>query len=241
MAAAGAAAMGSNLHENKRMHKGATAKRARREEVESYLAERNKELTKEVDHLFAKYDTNNNGSLCREETRELIYELTADDGERLSDEVFDRVLLHCSIPGNFREVNKYKLPELLGAVRAYKTQGAAVTRLIRKHDGDGTGQLEPRELVLALREISPKGCRVRGSDVQWLLQQCDLDRDGDLDAAELVPALAIWREMMTKLHQETHGSAEDDELADAMEEEILMGLLDQSKRTECGGLDYHIW
>ena len=76
--------MGSNIIEDKKMHKGAVASRKRRAEVKAFLAQEQDRLAAEVDATFPKYDTDANGSLNREETRDLIADLTADVGPRLS-------------------------------------------------------------------------------------------------------------------------------------------------------------
>jgi len=212
--------------------------RKRRERLKNAEDARAEEVSDECREVFDAADHDNSGTLEPHEARALIVKLTNDDN--LSDGVYKQLVGYArdEFPGKPDvPIEKSHLPKLLSAARAYESQRSVVDALLVKHDTDRSGQLELREFITALHDVSPDGMKVRAGDVLWLLSKCDMDGDRELTFAELLPAIGLWRDIAGPLDALDDGDeeGEDGDATDMILEAVCEGLAEAAIEGEGEG------
>ena len=160
--------------------------------------------------LMAKYDAEGSGSISADAARAIVNEAV---GKEVTDEVLRqlRSMCDCSPPDVTKPMRASDIQFLHQSSRAYGLQAERVTEVLRRYDLDKSGGLDFKELMIAMKEIAPKGSKVRAGDVSWIVEKYDLDGDFHLAFLELAPAVTAWQEVAQLLPPDPEDDDEEDE------------------------------
>jgi len=130
------------------------------------------------------------------------------------------------------------LPKLMIMLHDFTQQAQFAEELMKQFDLDDSGKIEIEELLLLLKKVlrDARGAvdaRMGAGDVLYILTRCDVDGDMRLSRDELVPALALWREIAP--HLPVAHEDQDDELDAAAISRAL--VTEQNKALEEGAPD----
>jgi len=151
-----------------------------------------------VNEWFQKYDSSKSGSFAREEMKKLLsaikQKLTKDAQVAVTDKNLDRVMKKYA-----NDAGEVPRDAALKAVQRYKALLEAeheVRDLFEHADKDHSGKLPPDQLKLFLETIGRlkmnKNVAVTKEDTDFILEQCDVSRDGSIDLNEAEAAMALW-------------------------------------------------
>jgi len=201
--------------------------RRRREALREAEIERAKKIEAECDSTFREADSNGSGTLEPVEVRALITSITQ---QTYSDAIYQQLVGFAldQFPGQLDAcISREQFPKLLSAARSYAAQHEVVDNLLSKHDVDRSGELDLREFISALQDVSPDSIRVRAGDVLWLLSKCDMDGDRRLTFSELMPAVGLWRDLagpLDSLDDEDDDADADEDRSEAILDAVCAGL-----------------
>jgi Ca2+-binding EF-hand superfamily protein len=167
----------------------------RRVELEERKRLREAETEKKLSDWFAKYDSDGDGQMTREEVRQLLCHLEPE--HTVTDEQLD---LLCHALGEDGLGDKNEVKKCVTRFQAYVTLGPQIDAAFGRFDVDGSGKLEKSELHKLLVEIA--GDKSDQGDLDYILKVCDRDGDASLTKAELLPALATWKKLLEDIDPE---------------------------------------
>ena len=81
----------------------------------------------------------------------------------------------------------------------YIKSQAKLHALFDSVDTNGDGYLNKSELGNLLQKGAPKGYKISDKDVDFVLNKCDVDRDGNITVPELSGTIAVWMEVVKTL------------------------------------------
>jgi len=81
----------------------------------------------------------------------------------------------------------------------YIKSQAKLHELFDSVDADGNGYLNKTELGNLLQKGAPPNYKVSDADVDFILNKCDVDRDGNITVPELSGTVATWMEVVKGL------------------------------------------
>lgn len=138
--------------------------------------------------LLGQYDNEGLGKLGKEQVRKLL--MDCNRNEPVSDDEVDYVIKIADTHGDFF-VHASGMGALLSCWQNYQASREEIERHFAKHDPDGTGRLDKRQLKNLLVEQS-RGLHVDQTDVEKVLKQSDVLKNGVVTKPELRRALAVW-------------------------------------------------
>lgn len=152
------------------------------------------------ERYFQSYDANGDGVIDRDELRDVLTDLRPDQGEP-SEEVLE-TLLTCTgtatLPSSL-------LLQVTTMYVAYLEEKEALHQFFCSIDLDGSGTLEPDELLQFLRSL---GARMRDgpyvpveADVAFLYDACRVEHGAPISGAALLllrTAIAEWKRMIER-------------------------------------------
>jgi Ca2+-binding EF-hand superfamily protein len=144
--------------------------------------------TKWVPDLVQKYDTTGSGDLDREEVCSLLENLSG--GLPISKDELDFVF-KIADGRDRRVIGPEGMSMMLNAWDNYQSSREEIEAHFLKHDPEGTGRLDRDQIRNLLVDISG-GKQVYGEDVEWVMNQADVLRNGVITKPELRRVLALW-------------------------------------------------
>eukprot|EP01006_Ploeotia_vitrea_P056171 TRINITY_DN68072_c8_g5_i1.p1 TRINITY_DN68072_c8_g5~~TRINITY_DN68072_c8_g5_i1.p1 ORF type:complete len:194 (+),score=18.24 TRINITY_DN68072_c8_g5_i1:39-620(+) len=177
------------------MHPGAIGARAGAMRAgRSRAQKRHRELDKEIDALFQKYDLDHSHYLEREELARLLTDMN--DGHPPTDGELQWVLYSAdksdgSLNG---KVNRKEVKEGIKAWKSFRDNRSEIDAIFNKYDVSHSGSLNESELQAVLTDLND-GERPTTEEVQWVLRkadQADGVTNGGVDKTELTAAISLW-------------------------------------------------
>merc|ERR1712216_324776 len=89
-------------------------------------------------------------------------------------------------------VSKESLTEVVAKHHKYMKEKAAIDRIFREFDTNGSGVLERDQLLSLMQKYEPEMKIVQG-DVDYVLQKVDVSATGTILPQEVLPAIATWK------------------------------------------------
>lgn len=146
-----------------------------------------------ADRLMAMYDADNSGELEPRELSALLGDYADNVLKRRvlpNKDDLDFIIFLCGDGVS----NKIQRAEVMKAAHTWHDiveQEEKVSTMLRKHDKDGSCDIDAEELRLFLKELND-GEAVQRETVDWIMAVGDKSGDGSLDFAELTRAVAAW-------------------------------------------------
>eukprot|EP00966_Prymnesium_polylepis_P203778 4720947-Prymnesium_polylepis.1 len=88
-------------------------------------------------------------------------------------------------------ITRAQVREVVTMYRDYLSQQEYIDKVFKKHDVDSSSMLEQTELLALLCELVPDA-ETDQDDVDFILEQCDVNGDRKVDRRELLPLLGVW-------------------------------------------------
>lgn len=181
------------------------------------------EMEKVLAEFFDKYDTDYSASLEPTEIRKLIAELEL--GPEPDDATLKRITMYAA--GTDGKVDRADMAKLLYVYKNFTLQHEVVTKTFEAHDTDSSGFLDLKELLTLLKHLTPE-VTVTESDLAFVLNKCDKDKDSKIGAGELLLVGSVWLEVQTK--EKADAEAEPVDL-DTFEYEAIVAFDEALERT----------
>ena len=157
-------------------------------------------LRAQLEEWFEKYDSNGDGKFSRDELRVLLTEILPDHPptEENLDYLIERATsmdtVSLKIRGNKNgSVTRHELMKTVMRYKDHIAQQKYLDRVFELYDADGNGSFDPGEVEKLLRAAAPEGVDVDASDVEYMLEACDVNENGLIDRDELQPMMAQWK------------------------------------------------
>lgn len=182
MAAGNFAAVRSGLKASKSSLGPTESRQAQREHK---LLRRHYECSQD---LVKTYDESGSGKLHRHEVRNLLVNLN--DEVQVSDDELNFVMKVADANGD-QSICPSEMSALLSCWDNYQKSRNEIEQHFSKHDPSGTGRLDKQQLKRLLTEVN-RGQPVSDEEVQWVLSQADVLKNGVITKPELRRALALW-------------------------------------------------
>lgn len=138
--------------------------------------------------LIRKYGKDGSGTLCREEVRKALSDI-APSGDVSQDEL-DFVFKVADSTGDGR-FHVSEMCTLLSCWDNYMNSQDEINLYFRRYDPDATGRLDKGQLWRLLSDLSGHQDVTRG-EVDWVMRQAGILRNGNISKPELRRALALW-------------------------------------------------
>ncbi|CAJ1404844.1 unnamed protein product [Effrenium voratum] len=181
-----------------------------RDEAETQAQEQRAATVKEI---FDRLDDNGSGSLDRSEVRSLLQQLNK--GADPTEEELTFVMKMAGEgavppPGGRADTRSLEIGKdnLMAAVTCWKVYQSSFAGeksigviLFKKFDPESTGYLEKDQLEAMLSDLSG-GQEVTEDDLDFVLDQADVNRDGRISKMELNQAIAAWYQRQNLLASE---------------------------------------
>lgn len=138
------------------------------------------------------YDKSKTGTLNRDEVREMCKGIVADVcplAEVLESDV-DSIMRVAGDRAN-EVVTIQEIPDALSVILALKSESIFNHELFVKWDTDKTGTLNKNQLAGFVTEIT-EGVIPDESDLDYMIQQCDVSGDGAIEEAQIKAAMMAW-------------------------------------------------
>eukprot|EP00440_Ansanella_granifera_P035568 gb/GFBE01038581.1/.p1 GENE.gb/GFBE01038581.1/~~gb/GFBE01038581.1/.p1 ORF type:complete len:204 (+),score=58.79 gb/GFBE01038581.1/:1-612(+) len=147
-----------------------------------------------LQELFDKLDESKNGTLSRDEVKNLLREISKEEKDPSEDEL-EFVMKMAGQKNEDEEINKEELETAILCWQCYQTSFAddrsMGSVLFKRYDTDLSGKLNRRQIKGLLAELN-NGEEVSEDDVDWVLQKADVLKDGEISKIELNQAIAAW-------------------------------------------------
>jgi len=142
--------------------------------------------------LLERYDLNRSGRLDRNEVRSLL--VSMGPHEDVTEDELDFVF-KIAAPRGDTAIHLCQMCPLLNCWENYKSSSVEINEHFEKHDPDGTGRLDKDQLKGLLEDLA-KQAKVNHdvtlADVNWILKQSDVLKNGVITKPELRRVLALW-------------------------------------------------
>lgn len=148
--------------------------------------------------MIERYDENNDGVLDRKEVRRLLIDISPHHNVTQDELAFVFKIANATGDGYFKASEMCKL---LSCWHNYQSSRPEIELHFLKHDPEGTGRLDRKQLKCLLEELS--GARsdaiqgqhyiVTPSEVEWVMKQASVLKRDYLTKPELRRALALWQ------------------------------------------------
>ena len=176
------------------MPAGAAYSHSRRMKLEA----RRREQAAEVEKWFAVLDHDESGYLEKPELKKLLIHLNP--GREPTEEMIEHLIERATavkvysiqLEGDKNAgVSRAAVREVVKTYRDYLARQEYIDKVFIKHDTDGSGALEKGEILALLCELVPDA-ETDQEDVDFILEQCDVDGDSKVSRTELLPMLGVW-------------------------------------------------
>jgi len=173
---------------------GQTAVYARRIKLE----QRRKEQAAEVEKWFVMLNKDESGLLEPDELRKLLIYLNP--GREPTQEMIEHLCEQATAVNNFScsfagdkdgAVTRAQVRQVVNSYRDYLGQQEYIDKVFLKHDVDDSGMLDQSELLALMSELVPDA-ETDQEDVDFILEQCDVNGDQEVNRRELLPLLGVW-------------------------------------------------
>jgi len=111
------------------------------------------------------------------------------NGVTVSDDELAYVMKVADTNGD-KAINPIEMSTLLNCWANYQNSRVEIERHFRKHDPHGTDRLDRFQLRKLLEEIA--GNEVEEEELDWILKQADILKNGVITKMELRRVLALW-------------------------------------------------
>ena len=92
-------------------------------------------------------------------------------------------------------MSKGTLEEVVNSHLIYVKEKSSIDAIFRQFDTNGSGVLEKDQLLALMKRYEPNVKNIQDSDVEFVLQKCDVSQTGTILPSEVLPAIALWKEL----------------------------------------------
>ena len=182
---------------------GSNAKAQRRGSLHQRRLEQEAKQLTLLESWFEKFDSNGDKQLDREELQALLTHLypgsPPDEGalDFLVKKATEIRSASMHLTGNPNGLVPWAAAvKTVARYGAYLKEKGKLDALLRELDVDESGGLDKGELGTFLRRLSPD-LTVTDDDVEFMLEQCDVDNDGAISRDEVIGMVQVWRLVTT--------------------------------------------
>lgn len=139
---------------------------------------------------YDQLDKDGNGTLDREELKQLMQEL---HNKSVNDDEVEYLMVKFDTSNN-GGIERKEMEKMLFQWQTYVQALPEVEAFFTKYDTDGSGRIEPDELKKLLTELN-EGNVVTDEDVAWVMERADVTGNGAITKMEMKRALALWYDL----------------------------------------------
>mmetsp|Transcript_20737 Transcript_20737/g.65409 ORF Transcript_20737/g.65409 Transcript_20737/m.65409 type:complete len:188 (+) Transcript_20737:59-622(+) len=143
-----------------------------------------------VSATFKHYDKNGNGEISREELSQMLTELG--NGTKPTENELTFIMKTSDTKPPEGKLGEEEFVSAISGWQCYQREFADPksygAMLFKQHDTDGSGKLNKEQLGNYLNDLAP----ATDEDVDWVMSQADVLKDGEVSKIELNMALGLW-------------------------------------------------
>lgn len=179
------------------------ARRARQNRPPSYniSPERMEELKKQreearvLDAVIARYDTNKSGRLEEDQVRKLLTDMdyTTPENTPPTEEELEFIMRSAQKNSDQKKagLTRRAVKNAIIEWRVYLKLRSNIDEWMSKFDKSQSGKLEKPEVKELLQSLN-KGLEVTDDEVDWIISDADVAKDGALSRLEVPHAVTAW-------------------------------------------------
>lgn len=179
----------------------AAAQRARKKQKE--LQQKEKARQQEIKRWFHQYDENSSGVLEREQLKQLLIDHGPKYAPEPDDACLDELMKQATAIDTTGDgvadtcgVKRDALEEVINSHYLYVQEKSQIDAIFRRFDTNQSGVLEKDQLLNLMKMYGPDVKNISQSDVDFVLEKCDVSATGTVLPSEVLPAIAIWKELV---------------------------------------------
>jgi len=158
-----------------------------------------------LDEWFKTFDVSHTGAFERSEMKVVLTQIKrealSDPTAEVTDKLLDKIMQKYGTTNVLRSETGVERATVLVAVKKYKAwlkYERNLAALFEKADRDQSGKLSRDQLLYLLKNVAiERGLSVvvKGEDLDFVIERCDLVGDGEISLEEAGPAVALWTQI----------------------------------------------